>query len=165
MKLKPPLITALLVLGGRACIAQASIAPDVFASSGNCFVNSTASLSWTLGEPLSETDISSTNSLTQGFQQPVSIVVTNVTEPISNSGNVTAYPNPFTSTIYLQNNDEGKTLQVELVSMEGKTVFTKTMTTQQEQFDLSEFSNGIYFLKVYNADKQLIQTLKIDKVK
>jgi hypothetical protein len=165
MKLKPPLIAAMLVLGGRACMAQASLAPDVIASSGNCYVNSNVSLSWTLGEPLTETDVSSTHYLTQGFQQPTSIVVTSIVTPNSPQGNVSAYPNPFTSTVYLQNNNAGKTLQVELVSIEGKTILTKTMTTQQTQFDLSEFSEGIYFLKVYDMDKQLIQTLKIDKTK
>jgi hypothetical protein len=165
MKLKPPLITAMLLFGGRVCMAQATIAPDVVASAGTCYVNSTASLSWTIGETISETCISSGNYLTQGFQQPVTIVVTNVTNPDSPKGNVIAYPNPFTSTVYLQNNDASKTLQVELVSIEGKTIFTKTMTAQQEQFDLGELSNGIYFLRVYNENKQLVQTLKIDKTK
>ncbi|MGP8213945.1 MAG: T9SS type A sorting domain-containing protein [Bacteroidia bacterium] len=164
-KVRPPLIAALLVLGGRACMAQAKIAPDVIASAGTCYVNSTASLSWTLGEPLSETDVSSTNFLTQGFHQPTSIIVTNVTSPNSNTGNLSAYPNPFSSAVNLQNNDEGKTLQVELVDMDGKTLFKKTMTETQEQFDLSTYSNGVYFLRVYNADNQLIQTLKIDKIK
>ena len=161
MKLKPPLIAAMLVLGGRACMAQASIAPDVIASAGSCYVNSNASLSWTIGEPITET----VAYLTQGFQQPVTIVITNVTNPTVVTGNVSAYPNPFTSMVYLQNNNEGKALQVELVSMEGKTLFTKTMTSQQEQFDLSEFSAGVYFLRVYNDSKQLVQTLKIDKIK
>jgi hypothetical protein len=160
MKFKPPLIAALLMLGARACMAQ-----EVIASSGSCYANSTASLSWTLGEPLSETDVSPTNYLTQGFQQPLTIIVTGITNSNPLQGDVSAYPNPFTSTIYLQNNDEGKTLQVELVSLEGETIFSKTMTEKQEQFNLSTFSNGIYFLKVYNADKKLVQTLKIDKVK
>jgi len=164
MKLKPPLIAALLVLGGRACMAQATGA-DVYASAGNCYVNSNASLCWTLGEPLSETDGSSTNYLTQGFQQPSSITVTNVISPTSPQGNISAYPNPVTSTVYLQNNGESKTLNVELVDMDGKTITAKIMTTPQEQFDLSSYANGIYFLKVYDADKQLIQTLKIDKTK
>ncbi|HXP52801.1 MAG TPA: T9SS type A sorting domain-containing protein [Bacteroidia bacterium] len=165
MKLKPPLISAMFLLGGRVCIAQASIAPDVVASAGTCYVNSTTSLSWTIGEVLIETGSSPSNYLTQGFQQPVTVVVSDVTNPNSPNGNVSAYPNPFTSIVYLQNNNVGKILQVELVSVEGKTIFTKTMTAQQEQFDLNEFSNGIYFLRVYNENKQLVQTLKIDKVK
>src|SRR5665213_41025 len=121
MKQKLPLIAAMLVLGGRACMAQSAIAPDVIASAGNYYVNSTASLSWTIGEPITAT----VAYLTQGFQQPVTIVVTNVTDPSSLTGNVSAFPNPLISTVYLQNNDEGKTLQVELVSIEGKTLFTK----------------------------------------
>jgi hypothetical protein len=163
MKLKPPLIAALLVLGGRACMAQA-ISPDVIASSGSCFVSPEVSLSWTLGEPLSETDASSTNYLTQGFQQPTSVIITSVNN-INQQGNVSAYPNPFTSSFYVKNNGEGKSLEVELIDMDGKTIFKKSMTAQEQEFDLSPYANGIYFLKVYNVDNQLIQTLKVDKIK
>ena len=160
MKIKPPLVAAMLVLGGQACSAQ-----DVIASTGSCFTTPDVSLSWTLGEPISETDVSTNGYLTQGFQQPQTIVVTDVTNPVSNQGNVSAYPNPFTGVISLQNNNEGKTLNIELVDMQGKTVLKQNMVTQQQQFDLSAFANGIYFLRVYDTDNKLVQTLKIDKTK
>lgn len=144
-------------------MAQA-ISPDVIASSGSCFVSPDVSLSWTLGEPISETDASSTNYLTQGFQQPTSVIITSVNN-INQQGNVSAYPNPFTSSFYVMNNDEGKSLEVELTDMDGKTIFKKSMTVQEQEFDLSPYANGIYLLKVYNADNQLIQTLKVDKIK
>jgi hypothetical protein len=160
MEIKPLLIAATLVLGGQACMAQ-----DVIASAGDCFVASNVSLSWTIGEPISETDASGTSYLTQGFEQPQSLVVTDVTNPVANTGNVSAYPNPFTSVVSLQNNNEGKTLNVELVDMEGKTMFKRTMATEQEQFDLSTYTNGIYFIRVYDTENNLVQTLKIDKIK
>jgi hypothetical protein len=165
MKLKPPLI-AMFVLGGvRACMAQETIAPDVIASSGNSYVSSNASLCWTMGEVVTETGAGTNNYLTQGFEQPASIVVTSVPTLNNPQGNVSAYPNPFTSIVYLQNNNASKVLQVDLASMDGKTIFTKTMTDKQEQFDLSMFANGIYFIRVYDQNKQLVQTLKIDKTK
>lgn len=160
MRLKPPLIVAaLLVLGGQACMAQ-----NVITSTGNYFTTTDVSLSWTLGEPLIETDVSSANYLTQGFQQPASIVITGVNNTNA-QGSVNAYPNPFTNSFYVKNNEDGKTLWVELINMQGKTVFKKVMTAQEEQFDLSNYANGIYFLRVYNTDHQLIETLKVDKVK
>jgi len=160
MRIKPPLIAVMLVLGGRVCMAQ-----DVVASSGDCFITPNVSLSWTLGEPISETDASSANYLTQGFQQPKTIVVTDVTNPIATLGNVSAFPNPTTSVVTLQNNNEDKTLNVELTDMDGKTVLKTTMVNKQQQFDLSTFTNGIYFLRVYDTDNKLVQTLKIDKTK
>ncbi|HTA81850.1 MAG TPA: T9SS type A sorting domain-containing protein, partial [Bacteroidia bacterium] len=163
MKIKP-MIAAVLVLGGRACFAQTTT-PDVIASAGSSSATPNVSLSWTVGEPISETGVSSANYLTQGFEQPQTIVVTDVTSPVAGSGNVTAYPNPFTSIVSLQNNNEGKTLNVELTDMDGKTVFKTTMVNKQQQFDLSTYSSGIYFLRVYDTDNKLVQTLKIDKIK
>lgn len=164
MKIKPPLVAVVLMLGAQLSMAQ-TITPNVIASAGGCFTTPDVLLSWTLGEPVTETDVSSANYLTQGFEQPQTIIVTNVTSPVNGSGNVNAFPNPFTSVISLQNNNEGKTLNVELVDMDGKTVLQRTMTAPQEQFDLSSFSNGIYFLRVYDAENKLVQTLKINKIK
>lgn len=164
MKIRPPLIAAMFALGMHYCKAQ-SISQDAIATTGNCFTTPDVSLSWTLGEPISETDASPANFLTQGFQQPQTIIVTDVTNVTSGSGNLSAYPNPFTSTVSLQNNDGSETLNVELVDMNGKTVLTKTMETKQEQFDLSAYANGIYFLRVYGTNNKLVQTLKINKIK
>lgn len=164
MKIKPMLIAGLFALGGQACMAQA-LSSEVITSAGSGFSNSVCSLNWTMGEPISETEIYATNSLTQGFQQPTSIIVTSVNNQSKQGGDVSVFPNPSSASVFIQNNDQGKTLNVELMNMSGKEIFKKTITDKQEQFDLSEFSNGIYFLRVYNTDNQLIQTLKIDKIK
>lgn len=166
MKIKPMLIAGLFALGGQTCIAQA-LSPDVITSAGSTFKNSICSLCWSLGEPISETDVYSTNYLTQGFQQPTSIIVTSVNNPMQEqeTGNVIVYPNPSSSSVFIRNNNEGKTLQIELTDMKGNVVFNKSLTGQEEQFDLSTFSNGIYFLRVYNTDNELVETLKIDKIK
>lgn len=164
MRIKQPLLAAMLTLGMHICKAQ-STSPDVMASAGNCFIAPDASLSWTLGEMVTETDASTSNYLTQGFQQPRSIIVTDVTSPVNNKGSISAFPNPFTSSVSLQNNTEGQTLHVNLIDMEGKTIMKRTMVNKQEQFDLSSYSNGIYFLEVYDESNKLIQNLKIDKTK
>jgi len=165
MKLKPPLVAALLVFGSRVCLAQANLQPEVFASAGSYFISPNVSLSWTLGEPLSETDLYPSGYLTQGFQQPTSIIVTSVNTINPANDYVSAFPNPFTSSFYVKNNGDGKNLWVELTDMEGKTIFKKNMSAPQEEFDISSYANGIYFLKVFNADNQLIKTLKVDKIK
>ena len=165
MKIKPMLIAGLFALGGQACMAQ-TLSSEVITSAGSSFSNSVCSLNWTMGEPISETDTYAANSLTQGFQQPTSIIVTSVNnQQQTQGGDVSVFPNPSSASVFIQNNDQGKTLNVELMSMSGKEIFKRTITDKQEQFDLSEFSNGIYFLRVYNTDNQLIQTLKIDKIK
>ena len=56
-------------------VAGQSVSPEVIASSGNYYEAANASLSWTLGEVAVETYSSGGITLTQGFQQPVSLSV------------------------------------------------------------------------------------------
>ncbi|MBN2174518.1 MAG: hypothetical protein JW731_10310, partial [Bacteroidales bacterium] len=53
-----------------------SVSPEVIASAGDYFENSTGSLSWTLGEVMNETFSNGSNILTQGFQQPFIVRIT-----------------------------------------------------------------------------------------
>ncbi|HTB30795.1 MAG TPA: T9SS type A sorting domain-containing protein, partial [Bacteroidia bacterium] len=133
MNTKQKIIAALLVCGGQACIGQV-IAPEVFASAGNNFSNSQGSLSWTLGEPIITTENSSTNYLTQGFQQPATIFVTAISNP-TNQGNLNVYPNPVSSIVYIQR-DGDKQLQIQLLDMNGKVVINKTLSPSENQLDL-----------------------------
>lgn len=162
MKIRPPLIAAMLALG-TYCKAQTA-SPDVIASTGNCFTTPDVSLSWTMGEVVSETDAYSNGYLTQGFQQPTSIVITSV-DNVSSTGNVSAYPNPFTSSFNVKNNDGGKALQLQLTDMTGKVIVTKNMSAGEQEFNMDNYANGIYFLRVYDTNNTLVQTLKVDKTK
>ena len=59
----------LSLLAGPACLAQ-STSPEVFSSGGGSGTSPTAKLSWTIGEPVTETAVDPSGTLTQGFQQP-----------------------------------------------------------------------------------------------
>lgn len=50
-----------------------SLAPSVISSSGDYFQSTNYSLSWTLGEIMTETFFNGSNVLTQGFQQPFGV--------------------------------------------------------------------------------------------
>jgi len=52
--------------------------PEVISSSGAYFSNTSGSMSWTLGETVTETFSNGSNILTQGFQQPVSVSITGI---------------------------------------------------------------------------------------
>src|SRR5688572_27496856 len=83
-----------------------SLTPTVVASSGDYFSGSAASLSWTLGEVVTDTYIGTNNQLTQGFQQPEISFVTLEDFAIDIALNL--YPNPTTSEVNLEvkNNTE-----------------------------------------------------------
>lgn len=58
-----------------AGVSAQSLSPQVIASSGGFFSNGSGSLSWTLGETMTETFTGGSNQLTQGFQQPEMVKV------------------------------------------------------------------------------------------
>lgn len=68
---------AVMALAMNCLIAQTT-SPEVIASSGGYYEGTSASLSWTLGEVATETYTSGGITLTQGFQQPISVSVTGI---------------------------------------------------------------------------------------
>jgi len=56
-------------------ITAQSVSPEVISSSGDYFEGANASLSWTLGEIATETLSAGDIILTQGFQQPITIII------------------------------------------------------------------------------------------
>lgn len=65
------LLILFTLIGLTVLIYGQSLNPEVISTSGDYFENSNASLSWTLGETVTETFENSNFFLTQGFQQPV----------------------------------------------------------------------------------------------
>ena len=139
---------------------------DVIAPSGGFFSNSSNSLSWTLGECISETFISSGNTLTQGFQQSL-YVVTSINELSIEGISVKAYPNPVSDFINISvktENNIQKPVLVELFDSQGKTLFLKEFSIDLIQLDMSQYAGGIYLLKVANQKNQILQNFKIQKI-
>lgn len=161
MKIKQKILAVLLVCGGQACIAQ-GVSPEVFASAGGCGNNSQGSLSWTIGESVVSTESSTNCYLTQGFQQPPAITVTAVNN-LPEKNLVKVYPNPVSSSVYVQGTGNG-TLQIQLMDMNGKLIMSKLLSSSENQLDLTSYASGVYLLKVYDLQNQLIESLKIEKV-
>ncbi|OQX82230.1 MAG: hypothetical protein B6D64_00925 [Bacteroidetes bacterium 4484_276] len=64
------LITTIAIWLSATVLYGQSVSPEVIATSGGYFENAEISLSWTLGETVTETFSSGNVTLTQGFQQP-----------------------------------------------------------------------------------------------
>ncbi|MCD4697206.1 MAG: hypothetical protein K8S16_13295 [Bacteroidales bacterium] len=69
------LFITILLFGLTATLSAQSISSEVISASGDYFVNTNASLSWTLGEPITETFANGNIVLTQGFQQSVTEII------------------------------------------------------------------------------------------
>ncbi len=118
---------------------------EVLTTSGDYFSSSEGSLSWTLGEPISES-YSQNHILTQGFQQDYENIlsITQLTEHIYPM----VYPNPFTNKVFIDlpelfNSNE--TIQVDLKDNMSRTVYKNQISNI---LTLDNLSDGIYYLEL-----------------
>lgn len=140
-----------------------SLAPEVISSAGNYYDNGTVSLSWTLGESVTETVTDGNTILTQGFQQSRYDIV--AVENIEQNLNISLYPNPTSQYLNLDWEIPGEnSIIVELVDMTGKTLVSKSYkeTKSQKQINLSTYPAAEYFVKV-SSGSNILKTYKVTK--
>jgi len=155
------IFTAVSLLLSSYVQAQ-SVTPEVVATSGGYFTSANAQLSWTLGEPVTETWSNVSSTLTQGFQQN-SYSLTGI-EELENNVFITAYPNPSTGLINIgiSGNSHPYT-QAVLVNASGQTVGQVSLTgINRCSFDLTPFASGTYVLSIFDQQQQK-QSLTIIK--
>ena len=140
-----------------------TLKPDVVTTTGGYYANSTGSLSWTMGEPISETVTDTSNTLTQGFQQGAYSVVSVVDELAQPTINISVYPNPVTSLLNIKS-DSNDPFRAEVIDLQGNIVYEQAFENGQGQIDLSSFSDTMYLLGVYDKDGNRIKVFKIQKV-
>lgn len=68
-------LTIVSLLGFVSFLNAQSLSPDVITASGDYYENANVSISWTLGETVTETFTGTNVILTQGFQQPFGIQI------------------------------------------------------------------------------------------
>lgn len=156
------ILISILTLEGYAN-AQ-SVTPSVVASAGDFFSNTSGSVSWTLGEPMGETYSSSSNWLTQGYQQTWDIG-TSVTSP--SPVNADLYPNPTNDIVNIQfGADASGEYVIEVYNTLGQMLnssqFAATPSARAE-VSLSDYSDGIFFITVRKNDGSTNSTFKINK--
>lgn len=162
MGIKRELSAALFVLVTQACISQNST-PDIVTSAGGYQSNGLGSLSWTMGEPIIETGNAPNNFLTQGFEQPTSIIISNVDDVSNPAANVTAYPNPSASLVYISSSSKDP-LRAEVLDLAGQVVYKKAISTEDNVLVLGTLANGVYLLRLFTIEGKLLQTLKLEKI-
>jgi len=137
-------------------------AQEVVATSGGSGTTSGAKVTWTIGEPVTET-ISSTNIiLTQGFNQG-GLITTMIKKPEIPGLILNVYPNPSSDLIKISSGETDVSgMRYLLVDMNGKVILEKNMSGNESDISLSTLPPSIYFLKVYQNKKE-IGTYKIVK--
>ena len=148
---------------GFGTVFSQSVSPDVISSAGDFSTGSTVTVSWTLGECFTET-FSTSNILTQGFQQP-SYTITKI-ESIETSFNVSVYPNPASNLLNIDFAEKsGSELKIELVDILGK-IITNIKTDagiSTIQLDLQQYAPEAYFLNISTLKGELLKSFQIVK--
>ena len=161
--MKKPLLIAFGILGGCYAFSQ-SVSPEVIASSGEYYTSTNATLSWTIGESIIEIYSNANNILTQGFQQS-SYSVTAIEETLNSNYRINAYPNPASDFIIIDvQSEEQSVLHVELIDIQGRSIYNQIIKGNNKQIDLRPLGNSIYLLKISTDKGKHLKTYKIQKV-
>lgn len=136
--------------------------PEVISSAGDYFENSNLSVSWTIGEPITETHTAGTATITQGFHQGLYTIIA-VEEQIPQGIIVNVYPNPTTDYVNVEiKNQNSNNFHIYLYDELGKLLISNRYENIM-QINISEYAKATYFLKILNTENNTINSYKILK--
>ena len=138
----------------------ASKAQEVIATTGEFFSNSSASLSWTLGEVMTETYTVGGSHLTQGQQQ------TNYDPVLSFEAlpdiQMSVYPNPTQDRLTVVSDKSDLTYNLQ--DSRGRVVLSDHSNKANFYIHMTDMEDGIYYLQIYGSNQELIKIFKIVKL-
>jgi hypothetical protein len=139
------------------------LTPQVISSAGASASGGGVELSWTVGEPIVSTFMTSNNILTQGYHQG-KLEVTAIDIPDYPELVLLVYPNPVSTTLMLNIKGDGiKNFSLHLYNMEGKMLINKQVEMLPALINLEPFADGAYLLTVFMDDEKPIGTFRIVK--
>ena len=147
----------LFMLG--SLIAQAQ---ELISSQGGYQSNETLSMTYSVGETVTETFSNPASILSQGFNQP-SFTISTESKDVSLNMLIEAWPNPTNDYVILSvPGNKGKKISYRLFDLDGRLITGSGLTGNNIEIPFATLAPSIYFLKVYVQDKE-IQTFKIIK--
>ncbi|UKN00964.1 T9SS type A sorting domain-containing protein [Paracrocinitomix mangrovi] len=148
----------LKLLGVSLLLANQLSAQEVIANQGDTYVSSNGTFDFTIGEVVINTYESTSNALTQGFQQHY-YDFTGVSE-LNSAFN--AYPNPAKDNFVIEmENFQGA--EYALYDVAGKLVLEGLLIEPKSSINISTIAKGSYTLRVTNPNKNQVNSIKIIK--
>ncbi len=141
-----------------------SVSSSVIGSAGAYATSSDGSMSWTIGEVMTETYSSTSKFFSQGFHQPNTINVTDIQR--YSVSNITIFPNPSSGTFFINISQALGNYTFELYDLLSNLVLKETTSASvQNSIEISvhDLSNGIYLLRITNTISNISNTYKIEK--
>lgn len=141
-----------------------SVSPDVIGSAGDVYANGSGQIQWTLGEVMTETFLSPSNMLTQGFHQPFDLS-SGISEP-GRDNIADVYPNPATDAVTIHFNTLKGKLNLSLLDVTGKVLQSQDVTAgafNTQELSVKEYADGMYFLRISCTESNYNQTIRVIK--
>lgn len=156
-------LTGILFVSVSFSSLAQSLTPTVVSSTGDYYTGSAATLSWTLGEVVTDTYIGTNNQLTQGFHQPD--LRFTLVEDLAQEITLNLFPNPTNGMVSFEAKNNLTPLNIVILDPTGRIIYTsKYAAASTLQIDLSGYARGIYFMQVTTEANQKIKTIKIEKI-
>ena len=140
------------------CISQ-----EIITSSGDFAQDSAISVSWSLGEYVTETFTDPENIITQGFQQSNYSIITLVKSPSLDFG-INVFPVPATD--YIEIKIIGKKtpdIILSLIDIYGNILVLKNVVSYDMRINVESLSSGIYILKAIDKNGKILRLFRIVK--
>lgn len=128
---------------------------EVVTTSGGYAESTSAKVTWTVGEPVTETVIGTNSILTQGFNQG-DLIITLVKNPEESGLILKVFPNPANDRVNISVvQTEIENLRYILTDINGKVLSNNKLQGYETDIPVSDLSPALYLLKIYKGRKEI----------
>ncbi|MFL5752281.1 MAG: T9SS type A sorting domain-containing protein [Bacteroidia bacterium] len=155
-----------VVCSYMGCTAQ-SLAPTFVGSAGGYANSTSGSLSWSMGETMTETFSATNNQLTQGFQQPGAAMSNSIRSVAAPELHI--YPNPVVDKLRLDFSKTGTgTYVAEIFDAQGRKIGTENIYVKSNASEpyillFNQYPEGSYLITITCPEKNTKTSFKITK--
>ncbi len=139
--------------------------PSVLGSAGGHGASSSANVTWTVGETITETAVGTSARLTQGFNQPRFNFTIGMGENDADMA-IAVYPNPSADRIVVETRDAvpSGALTAIFFDMEGRQVLGSRLADQRTTIDISTLAPANYLIDLRDQDGRSRARFTINKI-
>jgi hypothetical protein len=129
-----------------------SIKRQVISSYGSSGMSDHVFIGQTAGQSFNTTMSINGVTVSQGFQQPVTIALEEIEDQVYTDLNVLVYPNPATRSITISSKEEIPSSFIQVTDINGKYLLTeKVQNLYRHQIDCALWASGVYFITIFDA--------------
>lgn len=146
-----------------ACCLTGSFATaqEAVSSGGGHYAGSAVQISTNIGEPVITTVGTTTNVLTQGFEQPWADVSTTVPPVGASDIAISVYPNPVRHDLNIALGREANDESYRVSDAAGRLIVQGRLSSSISTLDMSSYASGNYQLTLHDRTDTPIATFRI----